>query len=72
MTTAPLLAHSREELRDALAERGRAAARRRSCPTMGALHAGHASLMARARDEVGSGRPGRGLDLRQPDAVRAR
>ena len=43
-----------------------------SCPTMGALHAGHAALMERARKEVGSEAPRGGLDLREPDAVRSR
>ena len=48
MTASPLLANTREELRGALGERPVGLV-----TTMGALHAGHAALLARARREVG-------------------
>ena len=69
MTTGPLLAKSREELRDALD--GRRATRRVG------PHDGCAARRPRRADGAGpqGGRlrgPGRGVDLRQPDAVRAR
>ena len=57
MTRPPLLANSREELRDALALLGDGSSGTALVPTMGALHAGHAALMARARCEVGPAGP---------------
>lgn len=50
--TAPLVAHTRAELRAALATVRARGGRVAFVPTMGALHAGHAALMVAARDRV--------------------
>ena len=55
MTSTPLVTSTRGELDDVLAPRRRAGETVGVVTTMGALHAGHASLFRVARERVGRG-----------------